>query len=323
MADVESVLAVRDLTVEFKTEAGVLRALNGVGLEVPPDRTVGIVGESGCGKSTLINAILRLLPANSKIQADSRLTFQGRNLLTLDEPALRTLRGQGIAIVFQDPMTALNPVMSIGTQMIDIQHRQKVPLAEKRRRAVAMLEEVGIPDASARLTNYPHQFSGGMRQRICIAMAMMVHPTLLIADEPTTALDVTLEAQIIQLLRSQRERLRCSMLFVSHNLGLIAELCDEVVVMYAGEVIEKGTVEDIFHRARHPYTQLLLQCDPARVKEPRRKLLTISGSLPSLIQRPQGCIFAARCPQRIEGCTTARPERTSLSPSHEVFCVRT
>jgi len=322
MESTAPVLDVRDLSVGFATEAGTLHALNGISLQVPANRIVGIVGESGCGKSTLINAILRLLPANADVAPGSAIDFQGEDLLALGEPALRRLRGRGISIVFQDPMTALNPVLSIGTQMIDIQHRDRVPRAEKRRRAAAMLAEVGIPDAAARLKDYPHQFSGGMRQRICIAMALMMHPALLIADEPTTALDVTLEAQIVHLLRELRARLGCSMLFVSHNLGLIAELCDEVVVMYAGEVVERGSVEDIFHRARHPYTQLLLQCDPARVTEARRTLPTIPGSLPSLVRRPPGCIFAARCPRRIADCDRSVPLQQNLSPSHGVRCLR-
>jgi peptide/nickel transport system ATP-binding protein len=256
------------------------------------------------------------------VHPGSSIDFQGSDLLHLDETQLRALRGQGISAVFQDPMTALNPVLSIGTQMIDIQHRLSISRAEKRRRAAAMLSQVGIADAAQRLNDYPHQFSGGMRQRICIAMAMMMSPALLIADEPTTALDVTLEAQIIHLLQALRERFRCSMLFVSHNLGLIAELCDEVVVMYAGEVVERGTVEEIFHRARHPYTQLLLQCDPARVAEPRRELPTIPGSLPDAIHRARGCIFAPRCPQRFEPCEGTAPPASTLSPSHAVRCFR-
>jgi len=325
VSDVDSdapILAVRDLSVDFDSRHGRLRALNGVSLTVPANRIVGIVGESGCGKSTLINAILRLMPANATIAPGASIAFRSDELLALDERSLRRLRGSGIAAVFQDPMTALNPVLSIGTQMADIQHRLALPRREKLRRASAMLAEVGIPDAAEQLNRYPHQFSGGMRQRICIAMAMMLHPALLIADEPTTALDVTLEAQIVHLLRALRDRQRCSMLFVSHNLGLIAELCDEVVVMYAGEVVEQGTVEDIFRRPLHPYTQLLLQCDPARVGEPRRVLPTIAGGLPSLSQRPPGCIFAPRCPQRIEPCTAVAPLRTDASESHGVRCLR-
>jgi oligopeptide/dipeptide ABC transporter ATP-binding protein len=289
-----NVLDVRNLSVGFRTVRGTVRALRHVDLQVPANKIVGIVGESGCGKSTLINSILRLLSPNAVIEPGSQMHFQGEDVLAMSETQLRSMRGQRISMVFQDPMTALNPVISIGTQMVDIQYRRAAPMAEKRRRAAEMLAEVGIPDAARRLDDYPHQFSGGMRQRICIAMALLMNPALLIADEPTTALDVTLEAQIIHLMRALKDEFQCSMLFVSHNLGLIAELCDEVVVMYAGEVVEQGEIRDLFHRAAHPYTQMLLECDPARITETRRELPTISGSVPDLIELPPGCIFSTR-----------------------------
>ena len=321
MAGEAPVLTVRDLSVGFRTTAGEARALAHVDLEVPRNRIVGIVGESGCGKSTLINAILQLLPSNASVRPCSSIRFGEIELIGLAERELRAVRGQRISVVFQDPMTALNPVLSIGTQMTDIQHRLDLPRREKRRRAAAMLTAVGIADAAQRLKDYPHQFSGGMRQRICIAMAMMMYPDLLIADEPTTALDVTLEAQIVHLLRRLTAEIGCSMLFVSHNLGLIAELCDEVVVMYAGEVVERGSVDEIFHEACHPYTQLLLRCDPARVADTRRELPTIRGGLPDAIDRLPGCIFAARCPQRFAACS-AEPPEIAVSGSHQVRCFR-
>jgi oligopeptide/dipeptide ABC transporter ATP-binding protein len=264
---------------------------------------------------------MRLLAHNAIMRAGS-IEFEGTDVLTMAEDKLRDLRGRRMAMVFQDPMTSLNPVVSIATQMIDIQYRDAGSTADKLSRAVAMLRKVGIPDPEQRIQGYPHQFSGGMRQRISIAMALLMNPALLIADEPTTALDVTMEAQIIHLLRQLRREFKGSILFVSHNLGLIAELCDEVVVMYAGEVVEQGEVREIFHRARHPYTRLLLECDPARIATTTRRLPTIEGSLPDLAHLPRGCIFAARCPQVHAPCETEAPGTYAVTPGHDARCFR-
>ena len=250
------VVDISDLTVDFQTQRGDVRALRNVDLTIPQNKTVGVVGESGCGKSTLINSILRLLAPNASITSGS-VKFFDTNILEMTNTELNDLRGQKISMVFQDPMTALNPVITVGKQMTDILFRDESSRTKKLEKARDMLQMVGIPDAIERLDDYPHQFSGGMRQRICIAMALMMNPALLIADEPTTALDVTLEAQVIHLLRELRNSFECSILFVSHNLGLIAELCDEVVVMYAGEVVEKGDVFDLFHNPAHPYLSLI------------------------------------------------------------------
>jgi len=315
----DSVLKVRDLAVEFRTRRGVVRALRHVDLSVARNKVVGIVGESGCGKSTLINTVLRLLAPNATVSSGS-VCFQGDDVLEMSDTELDGLRGQMVSVVFQDPMTALNPVISVGRQMTDILYRERRSMAEKRARATEMLRLVGIPDASHRLDDYPHQFSGGMRQRICIAMALMMNPALLIADEPTTALDVTLEAQVIHLIRELRKRFECSILFVSHNLGLIAELCDEVVVMYAGEVVEQGEVRDLFHNARHPYTRMLLECDPARIRDVRPELPTIPGSVPDLIDLPGGCIFSPRCPHSFDECARHAPEPYEVHPQHSARC---
>ena len=315
----ESVLEVRDLAVEFRTRRGVVRALRHVDLSVARNKVVGIVGESGCGKSTLINTVLRLLAPNATVSSGS-VAFQGDDVLRMSEDELNRLRGQMVSVVFQDPMTALNPVISVGRQMTDILYRESASMAEKRARATEMLRLVGIPDALHRLDDYPHQFSGGMRQRICIAMALMMNPALLIADEPTTALDVTLEAQVIHLIRELRKRFECSILFVSHNLGLIAELCDEVVVMYAGEVVEQGEVRDLFHNARHPYTRMLLECDPARIRDVRPELPTIPGTVPDLIDLPAGCIFSPRCPHSFEECTRHAPQTYEVHAQHSARC---
>ncbi len=302
-----SVLAINDLSVTFSTEGGDLRALQNVSLEVPEHRIVGIVGESGCGKSTLINAILGLLADNGRVDSGNML-FEGRDLARLGAAEMQALRGPRISTVFQDPMGALNPVISVGKQMEHIQYRSSQNRAQKRARAADMLRRVRIPDPEAALNRFPHEFSGGMKQRIAIAMALMMEPALLIADEPTTALDATLEVATIELLKDLQVQIGCSVLFISHHLGVIAELCDDVVVMYAGEVVERGTTREIFYHPRHPYTERLLACDPASQSERSRQLPTIPGEIPDLRQRPQGCIFAARCDRREAVCDSPPPE---------------
>jgi peptide/nickel transport system ATP-binding protein len=300
------ILEIRDLSVSYNTGGGQLRALRNINMQIPAGRIIGIVGESGCGKSTLISAIIRLLAPNAQIDGGSIL-FRGDDLLQLDPEAMRALRGDGISMVFQDPMTSLNPVLTIGRQMTDVQHRDKRSKAEKRTRAARMLKRVGIPDPVEQLDRYPHHFSGGMRQRVAIAMALMTEPGLLIADEPTTALDATLEVQIINRLQQLQGDFGCAILFVSHHLGVIAELCDEVVVMYAGEVVESGTTRDVFINPQHPYTRKLLECDPARIKQASRNLPVIGGKLPDLVDLPTGCVFVPRCDRSIERCTHERP----------------
>jgi oligopeptide/dipeptide ABC transporter ATP-binding protein len=283
-----------------------LYALRDINLQIQPGRIVGIVGESGCGKSTLIAAIIRLLAPNAQI-AEGAIRFRGDDLLGLDPEAMRALRGNEISMVFQDPMTSLNPVMSIGRQMTHIQYRDNRSKAEKLARATLMLERVGIPDPAEQLKRYPHHLSGGMRQRVAIAMALMTEPSLLIADEPTTALDATLEVQIIHRLQQLQRDFGCAILFISHHLGVIAELCDEVVVMYAGEVVESGTTRDVFLQPRHPYTRKLLACDPASIEHVTGQLPVIAGQLPDLIDLSDGCVFRPRCDQSIELCSRERP----------------
>jgi oligopeptide/dipeptide ABC transporter ATP-binding protein len=302
----EPLLRVRDLSIAFGTPRGRIRALRHVNFDVPKGRIVGVVGESGCGKSTLAYSLIGLLAANAQITAGS-ITLDGTELVGLPDRDMRAIRGTRIAMIFQDPMTALNPVSPIGRQMTDIQYRDATSRAEKRQRAIDMLTRVGIPDAEALLDAYPHQFSGGMRQRVCIAMALLTRPDLLIADEPTTALDATLEVQIVSLLRELQREFGCSVVFVSHHLGTVAELCDDVAVMYAGEMIERGEVREVFHRPAHPYTQALFECDPGRIKIATRNLPTIPGDLPDLVQVPPGCIFKDRCPHRWDRCDTEHP----------------
>ncbi len=316
----DAVLEIRNLNIRFATSRGSVQALRNIDLSIPRRSVVGAVGESGSGKTTLISAAMNLLPDNAEIHGGEVL-FEGEDVLRMNKRALQDMRGRRISMVFQDPMTAMNPVLTIGTQMADIQYRDRaLSKAEKRRKAADVLRRVGIPDPMQRLDNYPHEFSGGMRQRICIAMALLSRPELLIADEPTTALDVTTEAQIIHLLRELQKDYQSSILFISHNLGLIAELCDYVVILYAGTIVEQGPVHDIFHRPQHPYTEALLVCDPALLTETSREMPTIPGNVPDLTPPPPGCIFASRCPKAFDRCHVDDPAVTFVSERHSARC---
>ena len=308
----DDVLQIENLSIHYDTPRGALKALRHVNLRVPRGKIVGVVGESGCGKSTLISAVIRLLAPNATITSGA-IQFDGKDFLALSESAVRNLRGQDISMVFQDPMQTHNPVLTIGRQMTDIQYRNNTSKSEKRTRAIEMLALVGIPDPERRLAQYPHEFSGGMRQRIAIAMALMARPKLLIADEPTTALDATLEVQIIKRLHELQAEIGCSVLFISHHLGVIAELCQEVVVMYAGEVVEQGSVREVFHTPQHPYTKALLECDPAHIKKATRNLPTIPGEIPDLVNLPTGCAFTERCSHAFAACRVNRPAWTAVT----------
>ncbi|EBA17855.1 dipeptide ABC transporter, ATP-binding protein [Roseobacter sp. SK209-2-6] len=315
----DTLLQIDNLGVDYETARGDLKALRDITFDVNRGEIVGIVGESGCGKSTLISSILRLTAPNTRFR-QGEIRFKGQDLLPLSERRMRALRGEDISIVFQDPMQTHNPVLTIGQQMLDIQHRSKASKAEKRARAAKMLGAVGIPDPEARLDQFPHEFSGGMRQRIAIAMALMSEPDLLIADEPTTALDATLEVQIIERLQELQQQFDCAILFISHHLGVIAELCDRVVVMYAGAVIESGDVREIFHNPKHPYTRRLIDCDPGHIKTRARVLPTIPGEVPDLANLPEGCIFRDRCDQALPCCAHQVPPLTQLQEGHRAAC---
>jgi peptide/nickel transport system ATP-binding protein len=317
MADL---LEIDRLSVDFPGPERTVHALRDIRFSVPRGRIVGLVGESGSGKSTLSLAILRLLAPSAKI-AGGAIRFDGTDLLGLSSEAMRDLRGRRIAIVFQDPMSTLNPVLSVGAQMVDVQFRDvAASRRQKRARAIALLARVGIPDAERRIDDYPHQFSGGMRQRIAIAMALLGQPDLLIADEPTTALDVTLEAQILDLLRDLRRDFAGAILLVSHQLGVIAEFCDDVVVLYAGEVVEQAPIRALFANPGHPYTRALLNCDPSRISGDSRQFPTIPGQFPDLAEPRKGCIFASRCPQVFERCRIEAPPMTAIAPEHRASC---
>lgn len=318
--DSKALLEIAGLSVDFRTPHGLVHALRDVSLSVPRRRVMGIVGESGSGKSTLIWAISRLLASNAVIRAGS-IRVGGVDVLSLNEAALTQFRGGQVSIVFQDPMTSQIPVLSYLRQMLDVQRRLVgVPFQERRERAVDWIRQVGISDPTERADQYPFQFSGGMRQRAAIAMALLLEPPLVFLDEPTTALDVTLEAQIVQLLRQLNEQVDATLVLVSHNLGLIASLCDSVAVMYAGEIVESGTVEQIFHAPQHPYTRALLECDPARSPQRARRLPTIPGEVPNLQLVPPGCVFAPRCQYVEDVCRTTAPELRPLSGGQVARC---
>ena len=312
----EALLDIHRLSVEFNTARGRVHALRDVSISVPKGTVVGIVGESGSGKSTLVWAVMRLLAGNS-IVTDGKITFRGEDVLSFDESALREFRGESVSMVFQDPMTSQIPVLDYRRQMTDILYRRKgLSRQEKIRMATRFMNRVGIPDADDRLRHFPHQFSGGMRQRAGIAMALLMDPALLIADEPTTALDVTMEAQIIHLIREAQTEFGATVMVISHNLGLIAELCDKVVVMYAGEVVEQGDVKDIFFNAHHPYTQALLECDPSHDLKQERHFPTIPGDVPDLHGTPKGCVFAQRCRHASDICQYKRPGEYPIAGGH-------
>jgi peptide/nickel transport system ATP-binding protein len=320
----EPILRVQGLEVVYYTHVGPLQALYDVSFEVYPGEIMALVGESGCGKSTVAAALLQLLPPNGEIIAGD-LIFQNRNLRSLDAHTLRKLRGKEMAMIFQDPTTSLNPVFSVGTQMRDIRlaHRGALEKGRDNLRGqiINTLEQVGIPDAEDRIDQFPLQFSGGMRQRIMIAMALMSKPSLLIADEPTSSLDVTLEAQIIELIKILRREYDTSMLFISHDLGVVAQLCDRMAVMYAGRVVEQDTVDSIFDKPRHPYTQALLAAVPSRHNRGQR-LATIPGRVPSLLHLPEGCKFSNRCTYVQPICMRQEPNFIATDSLIGVRCHR-
>ena len=315
----DNILRIRDLSVNYQTDRGILKALRHVDLDIPKGSIVGVVGESGCGKSTLITSIIRQLDANADIP-NGLIEFEKQDLLKLSLDKMRNISGTKLSIVFQDPMSTLNPVLSIGRQMIDIQYRDKISKKIKKQRSIDMLTKVGMPDPQSQFNQYPHELSGGMQQRVSIAMALQAGPSLLIADEPTTALDATLEVQILKLLKELQEEIGCSILFVSHHLGVIAELCDHVIVMYAGEIVEQGSTYEIFNNPAHPYTVKLLECDPASISKKQRLLPTIPGEIPDLINLSGGCIFKNRCDQSIDRCDKHTPKWNEFANNHYVSC---
>jgi peptide/nickel transport system ATP-binding protein/oligopeptide transport system ATP-binding protein len=314
-------LAIEGLRTVFRTDSGDLAAVDGVDLTVRRGQTLGIVGESGCGKSMLSLSVMGLVPSPGRIAA-GRVVFDGEDLARLPAERMRALRGKRIAMVFQEPMTSLNPVYTIGFQIVEAMraHEPKTPFGELKARAIAALERVRITAAAQRFDDYPHQLSGGMRQRVMIAMALACSPDLLIADEPTTALDVTVQAQVLDLLREIQRETHMAIVLITHDLGVVAGMADEVAVMYAGRVVERAPVADIFNDPQHPYTLGLLGSMP-RIEEERERLLVIEGSLPPPGKVPKGCRFHPRCVFGTDECTLQDPPLRALGPQHGAACI--
>jgi oligopeptide transport system ATP-binding protein len=313
-------LEVKGLTTHFHTREGAVQAVNGISFQLEEGEAIGIVGESGSGKSVTSLSIMRLLPVPPAEIVDGEVIFEGRDLVDLSEREMRKVRGAKIAMIFQDPISSLNPVMRIDAQLREpIQLHLGLHGAAADQRALELLEAVGIPDARRRLRGYPHEFSGGMRQRVMIAIALSANPKLLIADEPTTALDVTIQAQILELIQRLRKDFNTSVMFITHDLGVVAGLADRILVMYAGHIAESSPTEELFANPRHPYTLGLLGSVPRLDAEPGSELTTIPGSPPDLLHPPKGCPFQPRCPFRIEQCQTYPPDMV-VGPRHTAAC---
>jgi oligopeptide/dipeptide ABC transporter ATP-binding protein len=317
----EALLEIRDLRTHFHTEEGVVRAVDGVSLAIARGETLGVVGESGCGKSVTAMSILQLNPVPPTAYAGGQILFRGQDLLALPEAGLRKVRGNEIAMIFQEPMTSLNPVYSVGAQVQEVLELHKgLGAAEARARTVELFRQVGIPAPETRVDSYPHQMSGGMKQRVMIAMALACQPALLIADEPTTALDVTIQAQILALLAEMRERTGMAILLITHSLGVVAETADHVVVMYAGRIVERAPTAELFARPRHPYTFGLLQSLPETHVLGERRLREISGTVPSPLQWPSGCRFRTRCFKAQARCAQEDPALRPDGAGHLLAC---
>jgi peptide/nickel transport system ATP-binding protein len=313
-------LAVEGLTTSFPSESGALHVVENLSFSMEPGEIVAMVGESGSGKSITALSILRLVPQPGQISA-GRVMFRGRDICTMPAEALRDMRGNDIAMVFQDPMTSLNPVLSVGQQIGEAMRlHRRIPARDVAARSVALLQQVGIPAPEQRLKSYPHEFSGGMRQRVMIAMALANNPALLIADEPTTALDVTVQAQIVALLRMLNSELGTAVLLITHNVALVARLCQRMVVMYAGRVVEEGTTLALFAAPQHPYTWSLLRSVPGAEGRRGTRLVAIAGQPPDPRERAAGCKFQPRCPFRIERCATEEPALVEVAPQQQARC---
>ncbi|MCI8933240.1 MAG: ABC transporter ATP-binding protein [Clostridiaceae bacterium] len=318
----EKILDVNNLQVSFNTYAGEVRAVRDVSFHLNRGETLCFVGESGCGKTVTAKAIMRLLPkGQAVIKEGSQILFADKDVLKMSSKELQEYRGGDVSMIFQDPMTSLNPTMTCGKQIIEtLRLHRNMDKQQAREEAIRMLEVVKIPDAKKRIDDYPHQLSGGMRQRVMIAIALACQPQLLIADEPTTALDVTIQAQIIDLLRELKKELNTAIILVTHDLGVVANFADRIQVMYAGQVVERGSVREIFYEAQHPYTWALLSSVPKLAKETKQELYTLQGTPPDLILPLNHCPFAARCEYCMQICKEQMPSETTLSDTHQVSC---
>ena len=309
---------IKDLVVEFRTDYGTVQALNGMEIEIERGQTLGLVGETGAGKTTTGLSLLRLIPDPPGVIVSGSIKLDGKDILQMDEKEMQKLRGKAVAMIFQDPMTSLDPVMTVEDQIAEvIRLHEEGSKQDHLKRAREMLELVGIP--GTRGSEYPHQFSGGMKQRVVIAMALACNPELLIADEPTTALDVTIQAQVLEMMKGLRDKYNTSMLMITHDLGIVAEICDKVSVVYAGRVIEHGTLEDIFENTRHPYTEGLFNSLP-NLEDRQAQLKPIKGLMPDPSNLPKGCAFCPRCDHAMEICKTEKPKRVYRNETHYVEC---
>lgn len=316
----EKMIQIKDLHVQFSTYGGQVQAVRGVSFDLHKGETLAIVGESGCGKSVTSQSIMRLIPTPPGRITSGSILFKGQDLTKLSEKKMRDIRGADISMIFQDPMTALNPTLRVGEQIAEnIMQHENTSKEKAKEKAFEMLELVGIPNPKERLKQYPHEFSGGMRQRIVIAMALVCNPEVLIADEPTTALDVTIQAQILELFKDIQQKTDVSIVLITHDLGVVAQVADRVAVMYAGKIVEIGTRRDIFYTPQHPYTKGLLRSVP-RLDLYESELVPIAGSPPDLFAPPSGCSFAPRCPYVMEVCDRMYPVSTKLKESHQVHC---
>ncbi|PFJ03189.1 ABC transporter ATP-binding protein [Priestia megaterium] len=316
----EKIIQIKNLNVQFSTYGGRVQAVRGVSFDLHKGETLAIVGESGCGKSVTSQSIMRLIPTPPGRITSGSILFKGQDLTKLSEKKMRDIRGADISMIFQDPMTALNPTLRVGEQIAEnIMQHENISKEKAKEKAFEMLELVGIPNPKERLKQYPHEFSGGMRQRIVIAMALVCNPEVLIADEPTTALDVTIQAQILELFKDIQQKTDVSIVLITHDLGVVAQVADRVAVMYAGKIVEIGTRRDIFYTPQHPYTKGLLRSVP-RLDLYESELVPIAGSPPDLFAPPSGCSFAPRCPYVMEVCDRMYPASTKLKESHQVHC---
>ena len=315
----ENVLEIKDLEVRYETDDGIVRAVNGVSFSVGKEKTLGLVGETGAGKTTTAMSILNLIPDPPGVIGGGSIMLEGRNVLAMSETELKEMRGNDVAMIFQDPMTALNPVITIGDQIAEsLRLHNEISKEEAMKKAKEMLEMVGI--SASRANDYPHQLSGGMKQRVVIAIALACKPQFLIADEPTTALDVTIQAQVLTLIKELIDNNHMSMLLITHDLGIVAEVCDDVAVMYAGRIIEMGSADDIFNRTAHPYTEGLFNSLP-NLKKRGEDLIPIQGLMPDPMHLPEGCAFSPRCPYAVEKCRKECPGLEMVN-GHQVACIR-
>ncbi|MBV1818241.1 ABC transporter ATP-binding protein [Anaerosalibacter bizertensis] len=318
----DKLLEIKDLKTYFYTDDGIVKAVDGVNFSVESGKTIGIVGESGCGKSVTAMSILRLIPDPPGKIVNGEVLFDGKDLTKVSEDELRHIRGNDISVIFQEPMTSLNPVFTVGYQIMEaLMLHQKLSEGEAKKKAIEMIKLVGIPRAEKIVDEYPHQLSGGMRQRVMIAMALSCQPKLLIADEPTTALDVTIQAQILELMNELKNKLNTSIMLITHDLGVVAEMSDHVIVMYSGKVVEDAPVDELFKNPRHPYTIGLMNSIPSLIEEGER-LESIKGAVPNPLYLPKGCYFHPRCKFATDECRNGQPELREIAPGHKVSCFR-